>query len=116
MGMGYNLALKSYPPFMYIEFEKEMPGFLMVLCYGAYNARGLIGPEMGGVAIVCDHPDDRFTIATKDFPYSPAERRECADRLGKAESAKALLLQALEDGFDFRNDPEIIRQQLERMK
>ena len=64
---------------MWIEEETWLPDTgtkrdVGVLSYGAYNALGLIGSTMGGVAIV--HRDPNFVIGTKVVPYDPNRRRE----------------------------------------
>lgn len=73
---GYNTTLPSKKPFMYIEreevFESETMGKIGILAHGAYNALGLIGTEMGGVAFV--HEDPNFTIATKLIPHDELRR------------------------------------------
>jgi len=80
-GSGYDMSLKSKPPFMYIENEQyglELKGSglpelkMGVIAYGAFNARGLIGPEQGGVGIVAMDS----VMATKAVPYRPDLRQK----------------------------------------
>jgi hypothetical protein len=81
-GPGYDMNLRSMPPFMYVERHTKV-GDLGVIAFGAYNAMGLIGTEKGGIAIVLEKPPE--VIATKDIPWNPV------GRLGEAREVEALI-------------------------
>lgn len=74
--LGYDMELPSKPPFMWIESERafntDNGEEVRVIAFGAFNAKGLIGPEKGGVAVV--NETRKAVIATKDIPYDPAQR------------------------------------------
>ncbi|HDL84724.1 MAG TPA: hypothetical protein ENH11_00045 [Candidatus Acetothermia bacterium] len=70
------MGLPNKLPFMGIEHEQALEiegiGTIRVLAFGAYNARGLIGTEKGGVAIA--HEEAAFVVGTKDIPWDPVGR------------------------------------------
>lgn len=75
----YDVTKPSYSPFQWVESEyvfkiPTLPG-LKLMAYGAYNAMGLIGPEMGGLAMVVDG-DRKFCVAKKYIPYSMKKRNK----------------------------------------
>ncbi len=84
MSLGYDATLPSKEPFMWIEAEVNLPNSsgktLRAISFGAYNAMGLIGPEMGGVAIVCED-EPKGVIAVKTIPYDAEARTKEINRL-----------------------------------
>ncbi len=72
----YDTTLPSDGQFMYIESKREITfcgdGELRVIAFGAYNAFGLIGPEMGGVAVIDIRR--RSVVARKTVAHSSAKR------------------------------------------
>lgn len=104
-GAGYDDTLPNEKPFMYVESHKpcENASNVGIIAFGAYNAMGLIGSEMGGVAIVCEKP--KQVIATLAVPWSPSGRKAVADQLVVAVSDEEVLNIAQVQQFEFRFDP-----------
>lgn len=83
-----DYSLPSQKPFMYIEKEEdfviykgmgspddvevEITDNVTLLAFGAYNACGLIGTEMGGIAVVSK--EAKCVLATKRVPHSMNKR------------------------------------------
>jgi len=100
----YDETLPSEPPFMWIESTREFvlgeEDSVFVMAFGAYNAKGLIGPELGGVAVV--HHEQKFVIATKTVPHSIKSRK--TEFLGTCT--------LLEDGLNLEKDAFELRRDL----
>lgn len=102
MNYSYNESLPSYRPFMWVDKE-ETVGDYKVLSFGAYNAYGLIGPELAGVAIV--NTKKKNIVAVKTIPYNPEKRIQVFDALNRGTTA-GLIESAKASGFIFRYDPD----------
>lgn len=89
-------------PFMDIE-NRKLVGKYVVLSYGAYNAFGLIGTELAGVALCMRDGDKGCIIATKTIPYNKVKRAKEFEEATKTDdfisNIKAL------QGWDWRFDP-----------
>lgn len=93
---SYNPNRPSMAPFAFVESKNvfeghapgkpEKPGKLALIAFGAYNAMGLIGPEMGGVALVMEAPK-RAVMATKTIAYSMQKRSAATAAICKTVNA-----------------------------